>query len=91
MINFAFKPYLGIGMGYAGIKEKGKRHVYHFGWFGFTDHDSINLKQDSVAWQAIAGISYPICQKTELSLEYRYFQADNLKNNKIGLVLSRYF
>lgn len=77
-IKFPFKPYLGMGMGYANAKGKETSGTTMF-------------KRDGVAWQAIAGISYPVCQKTELSLEYRFFQVDTLKNNKVGLALNRYF
>jgi opacity protein-like surface antigen len=88
MINFPFKPYLGMGLGYARVQGKGNGKGYDFAW---STKCTTTIKQDVVACQAIAGISYPICQKTELSLEYRLFQANTFKNNKCGLALTRYF
>lgn len=75
-ITFPFKPYFGMGMGYADASSIRNR---------------TGMTSNGIAWQAIAGISYPICQKTALSLEYRYFDMGGLTNNKVGLSLSRYF
>lgn len=83
-----FTPYLGMGIGYADAKEKTKKDVV---WGTRRSHYVSTLNQDGLAWQAIAGISYPITQNVAIALEYRYFQENAFKNNKVGLSITRSF
>lgn len=75
-INYPIKAYVGLGIGYAHERVKGEYLSSH---------------QNALAWQAIAGISYPVCKNIDLSLEYRCFQENCLRSNKIGLSLRHFF
>lgn len=51
-----------------------------------------NYSNNKVALQAIAGISYSICPKTDLGLEYRFFRAGvGTDDNSFVISLKQYF
>lgn len=95
-LNFCLKPYLGMGIGYADTQWKAHKVCiypsnYRPDFDAYIIRKSFKEHFDGLAWQAIAGIKYPICDNLDLGLEYRYFQENGIKNNKVGLVLSRFF
>lgn len=74
-------PYIGFGLGYAQNKAK-------------VDHKNFDLsfKDDGFAYQGIAGVSYKICNKTNVGLEYRYFASKSeIKDHALALSLRRSF
>ncbi len=79
-----FKVYLGGGAGYACARGKWTSQYSFLG--------SVHHKKNGFAWQAILGLTYPICQHTDLSVEYRYFDVDShVTNHKFGLAIRQYF
>ena len=55
------EPYVGVGIGYDNQRAHGKR--------GFL---TLSGKKKGFAWQAMAGVSYPIFCNTHLSVEYKF-------------------
>jgi opacity protein-like surface antigen len=49
-------------------------------------------KDDRFAWQIIAGAKYPVAEKTEVAVEYKYFVgAYHAKNHSVSAALVRSF
>lgn len=69
--------YVGAGIGYAYT-----RNEMHQGYvFAGKGHDS------GFAWQVMAGLAYPICDKIDLAIEYRFFINEGIsrvQNHDIG-------
>lgn len=76
-----FTPYVGIGIGYCHLNEKG------------SSGDATFLGEaDSFAWQAIAGVSYPIGCLLDLGVEYRYLNpGHHINNHAVGVSLKQSF
>ncbi|MGK5594476.1 MAG: outer membrane protein [Parachlamydiaceae bacterium] len=55
-------PYVGVGIGYGQQRLK------------VGSHDSFHRHKNGFAWQAIAGISYPIWDAAEIAVEYRFLK-----------------
>jgi len=89
---YQIKPYLGIGMGYAQ-----QRTYLKLENVASVEGSAVNVsvkgkRERGFAWQAIAGIAYPICDKVDLGLEYRFFDARARgRDHCIGLGLKRFF
>jgi outer membrane protein OmpA-like peptidoglycan-associated protein/opacity protein-like surface antigen len=62
--------FVGGGVGVARVKEKVGLNTYA---------DSLDDSDTVFAWQAIAGIRAPLSDSIDVSLKYRFFNADNLK------------
>lgn len=74
-------PYLGAGAGWAQNRVKASSHDVE-----------ISGKDSGFAYQGIAGVSYRICPKTDLGLEYRYFASKNdLRDHAVAFTAKRYF
>ena len=71
------KPYVGFGLGYAHAKAK-RGHQGHHNNNHHNDHR--HSSKSSFAWQAIAGVAYPLTCNIDLDLQYRYFQATDIKH-----------
>lgn len=61
------QAYAGGGVGYAWIDMKAN-----------ADTDFLDDSDGSFAWQALAGIRYPVSDKIDLGLKYRFFNANNV-------------
>lgn len=71
------QPFVGAGVGYdfQQLHSTNCRVVF-------------NQKWDHFAWQVIAGLAYPICHNTKLTLEYTFHQGDcHFNNHSVGLGL----
>lgn len=64
---FCLRPYLGFGLGYAYNRFHLKVHQQGE-IFKTTDH------KNGFAWQAIAGITFPVNEFADIVLEYRFYQ-----------------
>lgn len=62
--------FVGGGVGVARVKNKVGLNTYQ---------DSIDDSDTVFAWQAIAGIRAPLTDSIDISLKYRFFNADNVK------------
>lgn len=85
------KPYVGVGIGYAYSDIRAK--VRFIDENSEVNSASLKGRRDGFAWQAIAGVTYPLCDNIDVAVEYRFFQNVSLKrayNNDIGATL-RYF
>ncbi|MFZ4762632.1 MAG: outer membrane protein [Alphaproteobacteria bacterium] len=66
-----FTPYLGAGLGIARVDASG---------FGVSAIPAVlSDKDNALAYQAIAGVSYQLNNKTALTLDYRYFATEKAK------------
>lgn len=75
---FCFKPYLGLGLGYA--HTNAELHVDQDGeFFKVTGH------KNGFAWQAIAGVGYAVMECADLILEYRYYKPNVKRYNDHNL------
>ena len=63
--------YVGGGAGMARVKANDYR--FNGGFNALDDSDT------RFAWQAIAGVRYPVTDSVDLGLKYRFFNVDNLK------------
>lgn len=70
--GIGLKPYLGAGLGFARVEAENIGNASGV----FTDDGDT-----SWAWQGIAGASYGVTDNVDLTLDYRYFQAPDLKLN----------
>ncbi|MBA2367463.1 MAG: porin family protein [Candidatus Protochlamydia sp.] len=78
-------PYIGGGVGYSHLKVNAKCKNL-VGSERFTGSDS------GLAYQGIVGASVPVCHKTDLGVEYRYFGArKHAEDHSVGLALRHYF
>lgn len=78
---YPFKPYVGVGLGYI----QGQTHIK-------SNDGLVKGKGSGIAGQAIAGVSYEICDKTEVGIEYRYLYArKNMNEQSLGLTVKRFF
>ena len=78
-------PYLGIGMGWCQNTNRDKIKTYDY--TGIT-----KTKNDRFAWQAIAGMKYPINETLSAALEYKYLVGDaHARNHGIGIHIIRAF
>lgn len=87
--NLPVTPYIGVGAGVAKIVRSTSLSTEYF-----EDGSDYTTCHTRGVYQAIAGLSYKVCDKTELSLEYRYFDTikhSSTQNHSIGLGLKRYF
>jgi opacity protein-like surface antigen len=80
-LNMSITPYMGFGAGYA----QGFTKIHSIGrtWRG---------KSSRFAYQGICGLSCPICEKVEVSLDYRYLVADkHAADQSLSFGIKRYF
>jgi OmpA-OmpF porin, OOP family len=61
------QAYAGGGIGYAWIDMKAN-----------ADSNFLNDSDGSFAWQALAGVRYPVSDKIDLGLKYRFFNANDV-------------
>lgn len=69
-ICYPVTPYLGVGIGADRVTT-----AISIPESGFKNHKT------RFAAQGIAGFSYPICDNTEMSIDYRYHWVENHRNN----------
>lgn len=80
-MSYGFTPYIGVGAGWAQNKIKASSHDIE-----------ISGKDSGFAYQGIAGVSYRICHKTDLGLEYRYFASKHdFRDHTVAITAKRYF
>lgn len=72
-------PYLGAGVGFAHTDSRIK-----------VDHSSIKDRDNSFAWQLIAGVSYPVYCNMDLGVEYRYLNITDFQNNNAVVASLKY-
>lgn len=87
--NLPVTPYIGVGAGIARFNGSCDYSHKHIGTYRLIEGSG-----NQGVYQAIAGLSYKVCEKTELSLEYRYFDTikhSSTQNHTVGLGLKRYF
>ena len=70
--SWGLRPYVGAGIGFARQDASSDGAVTTWNGFeyeseGFSDEDTV------MAYQAMAGVTYPISEKSEARLGYRYF------------------
>lgn len=79
----AFTPYIGAGIGYAGLKNDINTTVTDS---SLSVKTSSSAKAPNVAWSLSAGIQYAVTANVDIDLSYRYFNAGNysinIKNEK---------
>jgi len=70
------QPFIGAGIGYdhQQMHSSNSRIVFHEKWNKF-------------AWQAMAGLAFPIFRHAELTLEYKFHQGGHFNNHAVGLGL----
>jgi opacity protein-like surface antigen len=68
-VDWAVKPFIGLGVGGARVNASGVTPV-NGGRVGDNDI--------GFAWQATAGVAYPINERLDATLAYRYFDVPNL-------------
>lgn len=74
-------PYIGGGLGYSHLKAHAS-----------CEGQSASGSDNGLAYQGIVGASVPVCHKTELGVEYRYFRArKDAEDHSVGLALRHYF
>ena len=61
------QAYVGGGVGYSWIDMKAN-----------ADANFLDDSDGSFAWQALAGVRYPVSDKIDLGLKYRFFNANNV-------------
>lgn len=69
--NDGLNGYVGGGAGMARVKADNYR--FNGGLTALDDSDT------RFAWQAIAGVRYPVTENVDLGLKYRFFNVDDLK------------
>ncbi|MEP9359333.1 OmpA family protein [Sphingomonas sp. KR3-1] len=67
--------FVGGGVGVARVKEKIALNTFS---------DTVDDSDTVFAWQAIAGIRAPLSDSVDVSLKYRFFNADNVKLTDIS-------
>src|SRR5690606_22493393 len=67
--NWAFTPYVGVGIGWGRVNADGVRLV---GGGSISDYD------DAFAYQGIIGARYALNDSFDLFADYRYFATDDL-------------
>lgn len=74
------QPFIGAGIGadFQKMHSVNPRIIFDQKWNCF-------------AWQAMAGLAYPIFCNTKLSLEYKYHQGNHFKNQTVGVGLAYQF
>lgn len=75
------RPFIGAGLGYdfQHLHASNSQIVFHQKWHHF-------------AWQAIAGLAYPLFCNTEMTLEYRFHQGGcHFNNHSVGVGLEYTF
>jgi opacity protein-like surface antigen len=76
---FSIKPYWGYGMGYVTVNGKDNDITY-------------KSKSGGLATQWIAGLTYPICEKLDIGLEYRYLGCrQNCRDHTMNVTLKKFF
>jgi opacity protein-like surface antigen len=77
------RPFIGAGIGY-GLQQLSS----HNSAFVFT-----KMKKKHVAWQLIAGLSYPLFCHTDISIEYKFHKGgfSHIYNHSVGLGLTYNF
>jgi opacity protein-like surface antigen len=80
------KPYVGVGVGYAYNRIKNENVL------AFNGHNS------TLAWQGLAGISYPFGPRYDFTCDFRYFctrlmrhHNHHLNTYSLGIGLKRFF
>jgi hypothetical protein len=75
-------PFVGFGLGYA--DSQARIRVPGFG--------TVKGHEDHFAYQFIGGVNYALCEKTEISLDYRYLKSiKHCYNNSVCLGIKRFF
>ncbi|MBD3759728.1 outer membrane beta-barrel protein, partial [Rhizorhabdus sp.] len=65
-----FGAYIGGGAGVARVKYSG---------YNVSGNDFLNDSDSKFAWQAIAGVRYPVSTNVDVGVKYRYFRVDKTK------------
>ena len=65
-----FSGYVGAGAGVARVKFSG---------YNVSGDDFLNDSDTKFAWQAIAGVRYPVSTNVDVGVKYRYFNVRNAK------------
>jgi opacity protein-like surface antigen len=65
-----FSGYVGAGAGVARVKLSG---------YNVSADDFLNDTDSRFAWQAIAGVRYPVSSNVDVGLKYRYFNVKDVK------------
>ncbi len=80
--DYTFTPYLGVGIGYAHNRASGSP----------ARNFETSVIDNGVAYQAMAGVTHHLNEKTLLGLEYKYFVAKHdIKDHSITVNVKRYF
>jgi OOP family OmpA-OmpF porin len=66
----SFQGYVGGGAGIARVKLSG---------YNVSSTDFLDDSDSKVAFQAIAGVRYPVTTNIDVGVKYRYFRVDNVK------------
>jgi opacity protein-like surface antigen len=89
---WSIQPYLGIGLGYAHVKNHEGSN------FDISGSGHRRGDDNQFAYQVIAGLAYPICDNVDLAVEYRFFQAvsdrrhsTDVFDHDIGVNVKYYF
>lgn len=71
-----FIPYVGVGIGYANIREKA---------YVSNQYDTQTAKdhEDNLAWQVSAGVSYEITADLDAEFGWRYTDYGDVKNSEV--------
>lgn len=84
--TYNLTPYLGGGVGVCNNTYQLKTRK------GDVTTNTDKGKDDRFAWQLIAGAKYPVAEKTEVAVEYKYFNgAYHAKNHSVSAALIRSF
>lgn len=96
-LDSCFTPYIGLGCGYSANKHNAEMkcsklssELSSSAKKSYKKDARKTYRYDNFAWQAIAGVSMPICEQTEIALEYRYFRAMSRAHQQNIGVSARY-
>lgn len=82
--GYCLTPYIGAGIGYADVHASA--HSKDFPQYKASESSK------GFAAQGIVGVSYALCEKTSIGVEYRYFKArENVDDQSVGIALRRSF
>lgn len=92
-LNYPVTPYFGAGAGYfysqSHFRSEWEMPIVYF---LESNYAKGGKKYEGFVWQAIAGLSYRICDGLESALEYRFVKETHIaKDNKVELLLRKFF
>ena len=70
--SWGLKPYVGAGIGFVQHEVSGDEYEVTYGLYTL-EFERFSEKDTVLAYQVMAGITYPISEKSEARLGYRYF------------------